>query len=149
MPVRLLVAAVAALGISSLAAAQDTRPLEPTPDRHPVTITGCYRAGILIPERGVSGSTSALLDVAEFRVSGDRAALRLLNEAHENHIEAVTGVVELPRSRKADVGIATRQVGQGRITVGRRNSRPLAEDLRAPRIARLVIEEVRHLADRC
>ncbi|MGE0447338.1 MAG: hypothetical protein AB7P99_19100 [Vicinamibacterales bacterium] len=142
-------ALVAAAAASSLAVAQDTRPLEPAADRHPVTITGCFRSGILIPERGTSGNTAGLLGLSEFRLEGDRAALRVLRDEHDNHVEEVTGHVELPRTRRNDVGIATREVGPGRLTVGRRTSGQLAEDADAPRIGRLRIQEVKHLSDRC
>lgn len=139
----------AALSVSTLLSAQDTRPLEPTPDRHPVTIKGCFRAGILVPERGPSGSAARLLGLSEFRLEGDRAAIRALRDDHNNHVEEVTGYVEVPRTRRNNTGLATGDVGPGRLTVGRRVSPLVAEDAAAPQIGRLRIEEVRHLADRC
>jgi hypothetical protein len=144
-----LAAATAALAASTMLAAQDTRPLERTPDRHPVTIKGCFRAGILVPERGPSGHTAGLLGVSEFRLEGDRAAIRALRNDHNNHVEEVTGYVELPRTRRNNTGVASGKVGPGRVTVGRRVAPLVAEDAEAAPIARLRIEEVRHLADRC
>jgi hypothetical protein len=144
-----LAAASAALAASTILIAQDTRPLEPTPDRHPVTIKGCFRAGILVPERGMSGHTAGLLGLSEFRLEGDRAAIKALRDEHNNHVEEVTGYVELPRTRRNDTGTATGKVGPGRLTVGRRVAPLVAEDAEAAQIGRLRIEEVRHLADRC
>ena len=92
-----LAAASAALAASTILTAQDTRPLEPMPDRHPVTIKGCFRAGILVPERGPSGYTAGLLGVSEFRLEGDRAAIRALRDEHNNCEEAGEGAAQHER----------------------------------------------------
>ena len=148
-PLLVLTAVVAG---SVCLAAQDvpSRPSEPLPDRYAVTIEGCVYGTLLVPlSQGVSSGQSSILSVAEYRLRGSRSLLRLLREEHDGHHDAITGIVEVPRERQLRAGVFTKEVGKGRLTVGRRERRTVSEESDARRPATLTVQEVRHIADRC
>jgi hypothetical protein len=140
---------LAAAGVA-LAAQQTPQPSQRQPDRFPATIEGCVRGNVFTPRRsGTSRAESETLTVSEYQLRGSRSLMRMLRDEHDGHLEEITGTVEVAREPATRAGVLTKEVGKGRIVVGRREKRTLPETDVAARAATLTVEATRHVADSC
>lgn len=123
-------------------------PLSPKSNEQVVTVQGCVHGRRLDPS--VDSSDNGIVGLypgTSFALKGNKELISQLRKQHDGHLEEVTGVVVIPRTRADDALLGGRQVGdKTRITVGTRTRQ---EGSVGPDLLQLTVQSFRHIANRC